>query len=181
MSRFGAACIGLLLAACSSAATSSAPAASAPAPTEPAAPMSGTPEAATGLDLQPLDEGTPAERPEAGIGFAFDDSSAVAMIDPPPQIDYSERAVVCVYLGRRTGRWTLDLQSASLEGRTLQIEARERAPRQPTSDVTLPAACGTLRRAALPTGPLTVSAHDTVSDEFITKGDVVVPAVASGS
>jgi hypothetical protein len=134
-----------------------------------------------GLDLQPLDEGTPLERPEAGIGMAFDDSGAVTMIEPPPEINYSERAVVCVYLGRRTGRWTLDLQSANLDGRTLEIEARERPPRQPTSDVTLPVACATISRTALPTGQLKVSAHDTASDEFITEGTIEVPSAPGGS
>lgn len=177
MRRSAAAAIGLILAACSS-----APAAT-PAAT-PAASATSTPQAsqaATGLDLQPLDEGTPLERPEAGIGMAFDDSGAVTMIEPPPQIDYSQRTVLCVYLGRRAGRWTLDLQSASLDGRTLEIAARERAPRQPSSDVTQPAACGTISRTALPTGQLKVTAHDTVSDEFITEGSVEVPPAASGS
>ncbi|HET8587720.1 MAG TPA: hypothetical protein VFM74_07590 [Candidatus Limnocylindria bacterium] len=173
MKRFGAAGIGLLLVACSSAPAASPPAATTPTPR--------ASQAAAGLELQPLEDGTPLERPEAGIGMAFDDSGAVAMIEPPPQIDYSERAVVCVYLGRRTGRWTLDLQSATLDGKTLEIAARERPPRQPTGDATLPAACATISRTALPTGQLKVTAHDTVSDEFITEGSVEVPPVAGGS
>jgi hypothetical protein len=173
----------VVLAACAPAASrppasaSDTPPASLVQPSVDAASADATP---AGLDLQPLDEGTPLERPEAGIGMAFDDSGAVTMIEPPPQIDSGARAVVCVYLGRRTGRWTLDRQSANLDGRTLEIEARERPPRQPTSDVTLPVACATISRTALPTGQLKVSAHDAVSDEFITEGSIEVPSAPGG-
>jgi hypothetical protein len=175
---------GVFLAACAPAASSAPASASDTPPPSLAQPSVGTASAdatPAGLDLQPLDEGTPLERPEAGIGMAFDDSGAVTMIEPPPQINYGERAVVCVYLGRRTGRWTLDLQSANLNGRSLEIEARERPPRQPTGDVTLPVACATISRTALPTGQLKVTAHDTVSDEFITEGSIEVPSAPGGS
>lgn len=137
--------------------------------------------AVSGLDLQPLDGVSPVDRPEAGIGMAFDAAGAAKLVEQPPQIDYDERSLLCVYLGKRTGRWTFDLQSATLDGQALEIDARERPPRQPGGEQTLPAACATIARAALPVGRLTVSAHDTVSDEFITEGSVEVPAASGGS
>jgi hypothetical protein len=177
MSRFGAACIGLILAACSS-----APSASSSIGT-PATSIS-TPQASqasAGLDLQPLDGGTPAHRSQAGVAMAFDTDQAEGLVAPAPALDFTERSLLCVFLGERSGRWTIDLQTAEMVGKTLEIEARERPPRQPDGETTTPAACGTLRRGALPAGELKVSAHDTVSDEFITEGVVEVPPAAGGS
>jgi hypothetical protein len=139
------------------------------------------PSEAEGLDLQPLAEGTPAKRDSAGVAAAFDATAATELVSPAPQIDYEQRALLCLFLGTRSGRWTLDLQTVRLNGTRLEIEARERPPRVAGSEATTPAACATVRRPALPTGSIRVSAHDTVSDEFITDGAIVVPPPSGGS
>lgn len=139
------------------------------------------PSAAEGLDLQPLADATPAKRDSAGVAAAFDATAAAELVSPAPQIDYAQRALLCLFLGTRSGRWTLDLQTLRLDGTTLEIEARERPPRVSSSETTTPAACATVRRSALPTGSLKVSAHDTVSDEFITDGAIQVPPPSGGS
>jgi hypothetical protein len=178
----------VLLAAC--APTASAPAASTrpasasvtppPSVVQPSVDGASADATPAGLDLQPA-EGTPATRTEAGVAAAFDADAAATLVSPAPSVDYAARAVICVYLGTRTGRWTLDLQSAQLSASTLSIEARERPPRTASAESTTPAACGTLRRDALPVGELAVSAHDTVSDEFITEGTIEVPSAPGGS
>lgn len=137
--------------------------------------------AAEGLDLQPLGDASPANRDSAGVAAAFDATAATELVTPAPQIDYEQRALLCLFLGRRSGRWTLDLQTVRLNGTTLEIEARERPPRVAGSEATTPAACATVRRAGLPTGSLKVSAHDTESDEFITDGAIQVPPPSGGS
>jgi hypothetical protein len=180
MSRLvGAAALAMVLTACGVGSDTPLPSASASEGASASASASQT--AAAGLDLQPLDSVSPVDRPKAGIGMAFDDAGAAKLVEQQAQIDYDERALLCVYLGKRTGRWTFDLQSATLDGQALEIDARERPPRQPGGEQTLPAACATLARAALPVGQLTVSAHDTVSDEVITEGSVEVPAASGGS
>jgi hypothetical protein len=166
------------LAACAPAASATAStSASATPPTLP----SGTGSAAAGLELQPLAGASPATRTEAGVAVAFDTDAAAKLVSSAPSVDYATRALLCVFLGERSGRWTLDLQSAQLSGSTLSIEARERPPRTAGTDVTTPAACGTLQRDGLPAGELKVSAHDTVSDEFITEGTIEVPTAPGGS
>ena len=124
----------------------------------------------------------PVERPEAGIAMAFDATTgAELVVIVPDSIDFTKRALICVYLGERpTDGWRLDLDSASLVGDELRIEARENTPRADGGELrtTFPADCALLNRDGLPVGELTVSAHDTLSDEFIVEGTVVVPDAA---
>jgi hypothetical protein len=122
----------------------------------------------------------PAERAEAGIGFAFDPAAAAEVAQSlPTDLDWDASAVVCVYLGRRgEGGWGLAIQSANLVGGELRILARETRPAAGVDrpGPTYPADCATIDRAALPIGPLSVRADDTVSDEFIVSTEVEVPA-----
>jgi hypothetical protein len=133
---------------------------------------------ATGLALTPLGL-RPAQRSDAAIGLAFEPASAGRLLaEAPAGIDFGRTALLCVYLGERIGNWSLTLVSARLEGGTLQILSREAPPRGSTGSTTTtyPAACGTVARAALPSGPLAVRADDTASGEFIVASTVVVPA-----
>lgn len=135
-----------------------------------------------GLALNDVDV-EPVERPAAGIAVAFDAATAAELVEPVPDaIDFASQALVCVYLGERpTAGWRLDLDSATLTGGELRIEARENTPRGDGGEprVTFPADCALLNRGGLPAGELTVSAHDTLSDEFIVGGTVVVPDPAN--
>lgn len=131
-----------------------------------------------GLALSDV-EVEPIERPEAAIAMAFDAAAAAELVVVvPANIDFTRKALVCVYLGERpTTGWRLDLDSAILSGGTLRIEARENTPRGDGGEPqqTFPADCALLNRGALPAGELSVSAHDTLSDEAIVEGTVVVP------
>lgn len=127
-----------------------------------------------------LPDAEPAEREVAAIEAAFDSRSGEALASAlPADLDWSTTGVVCVYLGRRAeGGWRLAIQSASLADGELQVLARET---QPVAGVdrpgpTFPADCATVDRAALPVGTLTARATDTVSDEFIVAGELVIPA-----
>jgi hypothetical protein len=135
-----------------------------------------------GLALNDVDA-EPIERPVAGIAMAFDAAAAAELVVAvPDDLDFASQALVCVYLGERpTAGWRLDLDSATLSGGELRIDARENTPRGGAGElrVTFPADCALLNRAGLPAGQLTVSAHDTLSDEFIVGGTVVVPDAAS--
>jgi hypothetical protein len=121
-----------------------------------------------------------AEREEAAIAFAFDPSAANDLAAGlPADLDWDATAVVCVYLGRRAeGGWGLAIQSATLVGGELRILARETRPAAGVDrpGPTYPADCATIDRAALPIGPLSIRADDTVSDEFIVSAEVEVPA-----
>ena len=95
----------------------------------------------------------------------------------PPDLDFRTSALVCVFLGpRQTTGWSLDLLTVTLSGDVLTIRARESVPRgQTRPEVTYPADCGLVTRAALPTGRLTVRADDTVTGEFIADAAIDVP------
>jgi hypothetical protein len=142
-----------------------------------AAPSGGETRSITVVRL-PLAE--PAEREEAGIAFAFDPVAADDLAQSlPADLDWDATAVVCVYLGRRAeGGWGLAIQSATLVGGELRILGRETRPAAGVDrpGPTYPADCATIDRAALPVGPLSVRADDTVSDEFIVSAEVEVPA-----
>ena len=99
------------------------------------------------------------------------------MVAVPADVDFETDALLCVYLGERpTAGWALDLQTASLASGELRVLARESRPRGTVEQViTYPAGCGLLNRAALPAGELAVRADDTISDEFIVAGTLVVP------
>ncbi|HEX9635002.1 MAG TPA: hypothetical protein VGB34_05890 [Candidatus Limnocylindria bacterium] len=131
-----------------------------------------------GLALSDV-EVEPMERPEAGIALAFDATTAAELVVAvPDSIDFASKALVCVYLGERpTAGWRLDLDSATLSGDELRIEARENTPRSEGGELhpTFPADCALVNRAALPAGQLSVSTHDTLSDEAIVVSTVVVP------
>lgn len=122
----------------------------------------------------------PAQREEAAIAFAFDPSAAGDLATGlPADLEWDANTVVCVYLGRRAeGGWGLAIQSATLVGGELRILARERRPAAGVDrpGPTYPADCATIDRAALPSGPLSVRADDTVSDESIVSDEVEVPA-----
>jgi len=133
---------------------------------------------APGLAMDDVDA-EPLERAEAGIGMAFDATGAAELVvEVPDDLDFEQRALVCVYLGERpTGGWALDLDSAFLVDGELRIEAREGRPRGDGGELdrTYPADCATINRRALPVGELPVRADDTLSDEFIVSGTVTVP------
>jgi len=140
---------------------------------------SATPSTAVaGPVLQPIDV-SPAERAEAGIAAAFHPAQAEDLVaEVPGDVDFGRHALVCVYLGERpTTGWGLDLQSASILDGELRIRARETRPRGGGgfAQLTYPAGCGLLERAALPEGELAVRADDTISEEFIVDGTLSVP------
>jgi hypothetical protein len=163
--------LALALAACASTSSTISPS------------MSASTGAAPGLALNDV-EAEPVERLEAGIAMAFDAQAAAGLVATLPDgIDFASQTLVCVYLGERPTRgWRLDLDSATLVDGELRIEAREFQPRGDggEAEVTYPADCALLNRGALPVGELMVRADDTLSDEFIVMGSVVVPAPASG-
>jgi len=169
----------LLLAACSSpGGPASAPAtAAASASAQASASASDAPALAlTSLDAEPIQE------EQESVALAFDRPSAGSLLkEVPADLDFGAYAVVCVFLGpRQTTGWSLDLRTASLAGDQLDIAARENAPRGTTRpEVTYPADCGLLTRAALPAGELVVRADDTITGEFIADTSVVVPEASN--
>jgi len=159
-------CVALSLAACDGAATPSV------APTGTERPVLSL----TDIDAEPL------EIREESVAVAFDRDAAAELVTAvPADVDFSEHALVCVFLGPRlTTGWSLDLRSASLTGGEVRIRARETAPRTETQpETTYPADCALLGRAALPVGELRVWADDTVTDEFIADAVIEVPAATS--
>ena len=133
---------------------------------------------APGLALDDVDV-EPIERPEAAVAIAFDaEGAAELVVAVPDSIDFASKALICVYLGERpTAGWRLELDSATLSGGELRIVARENTPRGDGGEPqqTFPGDCALLNRGTLPVGDLRVSAHDTISDEGIVTGTVVVP------
>jgi hypothetical protein len=127
-----------------------------------------------------LPDAEPAEREGAAIEAAFDPRSAEALASAlPADLDWATTGVVCVYLGRRAeGGWGLAIQSAGLADGELHVLARETRPVAGVDlpGPTFPADCATIDRAALPVGTLPARATDTVSDEFIVAGELVIPA-----
>ena len=124
------------------------------------------------LDVQPV------EHQEESVALAFDAESAAELLQTvPADLDFAARSVVCVFLGpRQTTGWSLDLRTASLSDGVLAIRARETAPRTGTRpEVTYPADCALIDRAALPTGELTVRSDDTITGEFIAETTIDVP------
>ncbi len=144
------------------------------ASTEPsAAPASGSPV----LSLDDV-EAVPVENREETVAMAFDAEEAAGLVEEvPPDLDFGTSALVCVFLGpRQTTGWSLDLLTVTLSGDVLTIRARESMPRgQTRSEVTYPADCGVVTRAALHAGQLTVRADDTVTGEFIADAVIEVP------
>jgi hypothetical protein len=122
----------------------------------------------------------PAKRSNAKLAIAFDATGAASLLAKAPTgVDFSTQALVCLYLGERTGPWTVTLVSGSLSGGVLSIRARETRPRSgaPGSDqASFPATCATLDRASLPVGSLKARAEDTTSGEFIVEATISVPA-----
>jgi hypothetical protein len=166
--------IGVVLGACTTSPAGSAPGSLA-APS-PANPSEATTRSITVVRL-PLAE--PAQREEATIAMAFDPSTAAELAQAlPADLDWTATAVLCVYLGSRAdGGWGLAIQSATLIDGELRIRARETrpAPGVDRPGPTYPADCATVDRAALPSGPLSVRADDTVTDEFIVSAELEVP------
>jgi hypothetical protein len=136
---------------------------------------------APGLALDDVDV-EPVERAEAAVAMAFDaETAAELVVAVPDTIDFASKALICVYLGERpTTGWRLELDSATLSDGELRIVARENTPRGDSGEPqqTFPGDCALLNRGALPVGELRVSAHDTISDEGIITGTVVVPEPA---
>ncbi len=133
------------------------------------------------LSLDDLDA-MPVENREETVAMAFDADAAGELLQQvPPNLDFEAAAVVCVFLGpRQTSGWSLDLLTVTLSADVLTVRARESAPRGQTRDeVTYPADCGTVTRAALPPGRLTVRADDTVTGEFIADAVIDVPPLPS--
>ena len=141
-------------------------------------PSSEAPEGAISVVRLPGAE--PAEREAAAIEAAFDQRSAEGLASAlPADFDWATTGVICVYLGRRAeGGWGLAIQRASLVDGKLEVLARETRPVAGVDrpGPTFPADCATISRGSLPVGVLAASAHDTVSDEFIVAGELVVPA-----
>ena len=158
-------CLALGVAACDGA---GAPSALSPTPTATEQPV---------LTLDDVDA-EPREIREETVAVAFDEAEAAELVTTvPDDLDFSEHALVCVFLGpRQTTGWSLDLRTASLTGGELRIRARETAPRTETRPVTTyPADCALLSRGALAAGELRVWADDTVTDEFIADTVIDVP------
>ncbi|MDP9272564.1 MAG: hypothetical protein M3O93_03375 [Chloroflexota bacterium] len=122
----------------------------------------------------------PAKRLNAELGVAFDaDGAGRLLAQLPSGIDFSRQALVCLYLGERTGPWTVTLLSAALSSGSLTVRARETRPRSgaPGSDqISYPGTCATIDRASLPVGSLAARAEDTTSGEFIVAATINVPA-----
>jgi hypothetical protein len=121
----------------------------------------------------------PAKRSNAELALAFDAEGAARLLaQPPSAIDFSRQALVCLYLGERTGPWTVTLLSAALSPGSLTVRARETRPRSgaPGSDqMSYPGTCATIDRASLPVGSLAARAEDTTSGEFIVAATINVP------
>jgi hypothetical protein len=138
------------------------------------------PPSATETPVLTLDDvdAEPREIREETVAVAFDEAEAAELVTAvPDDLDFSEHALVCVFLGpRQTTGWSLDLRTASLTGGELRIRARETAPRTETRpETTYPADCALLSRGALAAGELRVWADDTVTDEFIADTVIDVP------
>jgi hypothetical protein len=122
----------------------------------------------------------PARRSNAELAMAFDAATGARLLaQPPAGIDFSQQALVCLYLGERIGPWTVTLLSAALSSGSLAVRARETRPRNgaPGSDqITYPGTCATIDRASLPVGSLAARADDTTSGEFIVAASINVPA-----
>lgn len=122
----------------------------------------------------------PAKRSNAELGVAFDAEGAARLLAQPPSgIDFGREALVCLYLGERTGPWTVTLLSAAVSSGSLTVRARETRPRSgaPGSDqIGYPGTCATIDRASLPVGSLAARAEDTTSGEFIVAATINVPA-----
>jgi hypothetical protein len=184
MSQFGFACravlsaslgLGTILTACASpGATASGARVT---PTETAA-GSASSSALPPIVFAPL-AAEPAKRSNAELAAAFDaEGAAILLAQPPAGIDFSRQAVVCLYLGERTGPWTVTLLSAALSSGSLTVRAREIRPRSgaPGSDqISYPGTCATIDRASLPVGSLAARAEDTTSGEFIVAATINVP------
>jgi hypothetical protein len=141
------------------------------------APVASAPPAGTGDIGFELLDGTPAPHQEAAIEAAFDRTSAAALLHPlPKSIDFAKQAVLCLHLGKRTGKWGFGINALNLEDGALHISAAERAPRAGDTSTSHPAQCLAVEREGLPAGDLAVTADDTVSDEFIVDGIITVPA-----
>ncbi len=160
-----------------------APSSTAREPASPSAPAgngptSGAPQGA--VSVVRLPEAQPAERETAAVEVAFDPGAAESLASAlPADLDWAATGVICVYLGRRAeGGWGLAIQRARLADGKLDVLARETRPVAGVDrpGPTFPADCATIDRAALPVGTLPAQAHDTVSDEFIVAGELVVPA-----
>lgn len=127
-----------------------------------------------------LPQAVPVDRESAAIAAAFDPAAAAALAaDLPTDLDWSTTGLLCVYLGRRSeGGWGLAIQGASLVDGELRVLARETRPSAGVDrpGPTYPADCATISRDGLPVGMLPAQAHDTVSDEFIVAGELVVPS-----
>ena len=140
-------------------------------------PTSGAPEGA--VSVVRLPDAEPAEREAAAIEAAFDPVAAESLAGAlPADVNWATTGVICVYLGRRAeGGWGLAIQSARLADGVLLVRARETRPATGVDRAgpTFPADCATIDRATLPGGALPAQAHDTVSDEFIVAGELVVP------
>ena len=163
----------LVLAGCSPTASPSSAAPASPA---------GSPSAAAGtggIGFDVLDDATPATREEASVEAAFDAASAADLLDPVPALDFDSQAVLCLYLGERTGTWGFSVSGLTIEDGALHIASAERRPRGGDTATTHPAQCLAVDRAALPAGDLAVTADDTVSDEFIVGGTIKVPPAGS--
>jgi hypothetical protein len=144
-------------------------------------PSAGSDSAQPVLSLDDV-EAVPVENREETVAMAFDVEAADELVEQvPPDVDFRTSALVCVFLGpRQTTGWSLELLTVSLSGDVLTIRARESVPRGQTRDeVTYPADCGLLTRAALPAGELTVRADDTITGEFIADAVIDVPAPSS--
>jgi hypothetical protein len=176
-SRAAAAILAVALLTACAGPSGSAPAESPSVAPSATASASDTPTLSLGaLDAEPADD-----RDES-VALAFDHDGAAAILkDVPADLDFGAQAVVCVFLGpRQTTGWSLDLRTATLREGQLEIQARENAPRANTRpEVTYPADCGLLTRAALPPGELAVRADDTITGEFIAGTTVVVPAASN--
>lgn len=163
----------LALAGCSSTASAS--------PTSSASSV-GAPSTAAGtggIGFEVLDDSTPATRDEASVEAAFDAASAADLLDPVPALDFDSQAVLCLYLGERTGTWGFSVSGLTIEDGELHIASAERRPRGGDTATTHPAQCLAVDRGALPAGDLAVTADDTVSDEFIVGGTIKVPPAGS--
>lgn len=162
----------LVLAGCSSTASPSA---------APASSAGGSSAAAGsgGIGFEVLEDATPARRDEASVEAAFDAASAADLLDPVPDLDFDSQAVLCLYLGERTGTWGFSVSGLTIEDGALHIASAERRPRAGDTAATHPAQCLGVDRDALPAGDLAVTAGDTVSDEFIVGGTIQVPPAGS--
>lgn len=171
----------LVLAAVVLGACGGSPVPTASTPT-PAASATVEPSGPPALSLSSLDA-APIDHEQEAVALAFDPAEATSLLQAvPASLDFARDVVVCVFLGpRQTTGWSLDLRSASLSGTEVDIRARENAPRTGNErpEVTYPADCAVLNRAALPIGEVMVRADDTITGEFIAGTTVEVPEASN--